>query len=333
MKKILRICLFLSAFLFVFLIISSILALSRVERSVNPSKPLSDRSQIVFHFAALVPARNKDLFFIRAYNGMKETADREKAALQVFEYQPGKDSTSIKALLELILNTNPDGLIISIPGNAVYEEVLSRIKEKNIPVVNLEHSAVSGGRDAYIGTNEFELGRLAGSTAEDLLPSGGEVGILMPESPGRNSAQNTGYIRGFRQAVRERPDIQIRLVRSYPDTTIAGEEFIREILSDYPEIDVAVFTNPVEALGGAQALIEYGRVGTPLLITADDSPEIRKLMEMGVVSASIVRHPENAGSLAVETLVSLARNERANAYIDSGASVLLPEDLKRMRHP
>ncbi len=333
MKKSLRICLLLSAFLFAVLTVCSILALSGVERSVNPAKPRTGKMQIVFHFAVLIPSPSKDLFFVRAYNGMKEAAEEEKAVLQVFEYEPGKDTYSVKSLLELILNTNPDGVIVSIPNDASYGEVLNQLKEKKIPIVNLEYNVSSTYRDAFIGTNEFDVGRLAALTTAGLLPRGGQVGILLSESPERNTTQNTSYIQGFQQVIRGYPSIQVNLISSYKNTAIAGEEFIREILTDHPQIGVAVFTNAGEALGAAQTLIEYGRVGTPLIISVDDSPEIRRHMEMGVISASIVRNPEKAGQNAVEALVSLARNERTNAYVDTGSYVLFKDDLTRSRAP
>jgi ribose transport system substrate-binding protein len=287
--------------------------------------------QIVFHFAVLIPSPNNDLFFVRAFDRMKEIAEQERAVLQLFEYDPGKENNSIKSLLELILNTKPDGVIVSIPNDASYEDALNQLKEENIPIVNLEYNVSSSYRDAFIGTNEFDAGRLSALTAAGLLPNGGEVGVLLSESPERNTAQNTSYIQGFQQAIRDFPSIQVDLISSYENTAIAGEEFVREILTGHPEIKLAVFTHAGEALGAAQALIEYGRVGTPLIISVDDSPDIRRFMEMGVISASIVRNPVKAGESALEALVSLAKNERTNAYINTGSSVLFPGDLEGLQ--
>lgn len=332
MKKFLHICLLFSGFLFAVLTVYSILALADVERSVNPSKPRTDRMRIVFHFAVLIPSPGQDLFFLRAYNGMKEAAEPERAVLQLFEYEPGKNNDSIESLLELILNTNPDGVIVSIPNDDSYEDVLNQLKEKDIPIVNLEYNVSSSYRDAFVGTNEFDAGRLSALTAAGLLPQGGKIGVLLSESPERNTAQNTNYLQGFQQAIRDFPSIQVDLVSSYKNTSIAGEEFVREILIDHHDIKLAVFTNAGEALGAAQALIEYGRVGTPLIISVDDSPEIRRFMEMGIISASIVRNPESAGQSALNALVSLSKKERTNAYINTGSSVLFPDDLNGL-HP
>jgi ABC-type sugar transport system substrate-binding protein len=117
------------------------------------------------------------------------------------------------------------------------------------------------------------------------------------------------------------------MIRSYDDTLAAGEEFIREILSARSDINVAVFTGSREAEGAAQALIEYGRIGTPLIVASGDNPEILRLMEMGVISASVARNPENAGRAVAEALCALSRDEMTNAYVDPGSFILWENPL------
>jgi ribose transport system substrate-binding protein len=225
------------------------------------------------------------------------------------------------------MNTNPHGVILSLPYDPSYEALINSMIEEKIPVVTLENDFASSNRNAYVGTNTFELGRLAGEAVSRGAPAGREIGVLLSGSGEPRSVQNSNFMQGFRQSLRGFGYINIGLIRSYEDTTLAGEEFIREILVSHNDVSVAVFTGPREAEGAANALIEFGRVGTPLIIAADDNPEIRKLMEMGVISATVVRQPENAGRAAIQALCALARNERTNAYVDPGAFILWAEDL------
>jgi ABC-type sugar transport system substrate-binding protein len=276
--------------------------------------------RIDYQFSLLIPASDHDLFYTRFCNGMREFAEREHAVLEIYEYPEG-ERDEIYRLLRLILNTRPDGVALSIPYDPLYDDILKAFGNNNIPLVSLEYDV--SYRDAHVGTNPFELGRLAAEAAL-LLDFRGSAAVLL-------SGKNAGFIQGFRQVLRERGTLDIGLVRSYEDTLAAGEEFIREILSSRRDISVAVFTGSRESEGAAQALIEYGRVGTPLIIAAEDNGEIRRLMEMGVISASIVRNPEKAGRAALEALCALSRNERTNAYVDPGSSILWAQDLSRTR--
>ncbi|MDR2020817.1 MAG: substrate-binding domain-containing protein [Treponema sp.] len=323
MKKLHRVPVVFFALLFFVLIGWSMAEMRSIERSIQVSR---NRGRIVFHFAVLIPAMEYDSFFTQAYNSMKETAAAGEAALQLFEYQ-GNGLNSIEPLLTLIMNTNPDGIIVSIPSGPSSENLTGAARNRKIPVVTLESDLPSSSRDAYVGTNAFELGRLAGQAAAGIVPPDAEIGVLLAGDGDTRSSRNISFIQGLRQTIRDRP-MDIGLIRSYRDTTAAGEEFIREILVSHADIAAAVFSGPREAEGAAQALIEFGRVGTPLIIAVDDNPAIRSLMKMGVISATIVRSPKEAGTAAMQTLIALARNERTSVYTDPGASILWAEDLE-----
>jgi ribose transport system substrate-binding protein len=326
-KKFQRILVLFFALLFFVLAGWSIVELRSIEYSISASGNRAGHKRIIYHFAVLIPSRDYDLFFLRAYNGMKQTADAEDAALQVFEYQRGDGQGSMESLLRIIMNTNPNGLILSIPYDPLYEELVNAIAGKHIPVVTLENDFASSNRNAYVGTNTFELGRLAGQAAGRVFPRDAEIGVLLVGEGTPWQGRNINFIQGLRQSIRDFSPMNIGLIRSFSDTNAAGEEFIREILVSHTDISAAVFTSPRDAEGAAQALIEFGRVGTPLIIAVDDNPEIRALMEMGVISATIARRPELAGEAAVKALLALARNQRTNAYVDPGASILWAEDL------
>jgi ribose transport system substrate-binding protein len=326
-KKIQPLLVLFFALLFFVLAGWSMVELRSIERSVNVLGARTGHKRIIYHFAVLIPSREYDPFFLRAYNGMKRIADAETAALQVFEYQRGAGPGSVEPLLRIIKNTSPNGLIVSIPYDPLYEEIINAIAEKHIPVVTLENDFASSTRNAYVGTNTFEMGRLAGQAAGRVFPRDAEIGVLLAGEGNSRPGRNSGFIQGLRQSIRDFAPMNIGLIRSFGDTNAAGEEFIREILVSHTDISAVIFTGPREAEGAAQALIEFGRVGTPLIIAVDDNPEIRLLMEMGIISATIVRRPELAGEAAVKALIALARNERTNAYVDPGVSILWAEDL------
>jgi ABC-type sugar transport system substrate-binding protein len=290
--------------------------LSVIGRAIDP--PWNARYRIEHHFALLIPALDHDLFYRRSTDGMREVFEREHAVFEIFEYPDG-ELGEIRRILRLILNTIPDGVLLSFPYDSSFDELLEAFQEKGIPLVTLEYDTPR--RDAYVGTNPFSLGRLAGEAAAALSP-GGSAAILL-------AGGDTAFIQGFRQVILEDGSLSIGMIRSRDDTLAAGEELIREILSFRRDITVAVFTGSREAEGAAWALLEYGRIGTPLIIASGDNPEIKRLLEMGVVSASIVRNPEEAGRAAAEALCALARDERTNAYIDPGSSILWEKTASR----
>jgi ABC-type sugar transport system substrate-binding protein len=303
----------LCAVIFALLVGRTLWELRTIGRTVNTPR---NAVYIKYQFALLIPASDHDLFYARSCDGMREIAEQEHAVLEIYEYPEG-ERDEIRRLLRLILNTSPDGVVFSVPYDSLYEELFKAFSDQKIPLVTLEYDV--SYRSAYVGSNPFELGRLAGEAALG-LDSGGDAAVLL-------SGGDASFIQGFRQVLGRTGAMSIVMVRSYEDTIAAGEEFIREILVSRSNITVAVFTGSREAEGAALALIEYGRVGTPLIIASEDNMEIRRLMEMGVISATVVRNPENAGRAAVKALCALSRNERTNAYVDPGSSILWAKDL------
>jgi ribose transport system substrate-binding protein len=306
--------------------------LNKIDRTVRGN--LSPGTKIEKQFAVLIPEMAHDLFYIRAFNGMKEAAERQNIALEVFEYPEG-GADEIRRLLKLIANSEPAGAIVSFPAESAESEsgaaeIFKLFAQKNIPLVTLEFDHPGAGREAFVGSNPFELGRLAGEAALEINP-GGRAAVLLTQLPQAQAQANAAYMQGFREAVQGR--VAIAQVRSYDNTMTAGEEFIREILVSESGVTLAVFTSSREAEGAAQALIQYGKVGTPLLIAADDNSEIRQLMELGVISATVVRASENSGRQAVEALAALSRKERVSAYVDPGSRILWPEDITKTRKP
>jgi ABC-type sugar transport system substrate-binding protein len=307
----------LCAAVFILLAVRTLWELQTLGKVINPAR--TGRYRIKNQFALLFPASDHDLFYTRVYNGMRDLAEQEQAALEIYEYPEG-ERDEIRKLLRLILNTQPNGVVFSVPPDPFYDDLFKAFLDRGIPLVSLEYDIAY--RDVHVGTNPFEQGRLAGEAALN-LKSGGDMAVLL-------SGSNATFIQGFRQILQERGVRDIGLIRSYDDTLAAGEEFIREILSFRTNISVAVFTGSRESEGAAQALIEYGRVGTPLIIAAEDNMEIRQLMELGVISATIVRNPEKAGQAVIEALCALLRDERTNAYVDSGSYVLSAEFVNQL---
>lgn len=334
MNRIVRIFIVLSGILFFVLVGVSVGVLNSVERTVRTPISTGERHRTIFHFIAYVPSMERDLFYIRAYNGMKEIAEKERSALQVFEYTPGEGYDVLARTLQLIADVSPDGVILALPQGNNYDSAIVPINKKGIPIVTLENDLPSSKRSAHVGTNAFELGRLAGQAVAARFPGKANIGLLISMNGGVNSPRDATFLQGFRQIFREFPALELTLVRSSSnEQTGGGEEFIRQILTSYPTINVAVFTNSRDAEGAAQTLIEFGRVGTPAILAFDDTPEIRKFIETGVILATISRNAEEAGREAMTSLLALAKNERTNAYRDPGATILTNVDLAQRKQP
>lgn len=331
MRKLLRALVFVSGALFISLTLWTVAVLDSVGRFAGWSAGGAEKAAPVFHFIALLPAPDRDLFYIRLSNGMKESAERERATVQVFEYRPGEGPEGVRRLLRMIADIKPDGVALSLPVGHDYDGSIAAIADRGVPIVTLEADQPTSRRSAHIGTNSFELGKVSGAALAAHFPEGADAAISL-------TLPDPSFIMGFNQGARNvsgsgAGGIRLPLIRTRRDGAASGEELVRELLSTQTAVRSIVFTNARDAESAAQALVEYGRVGALTLVAVDDTPEIRKLIQTGVVYASVARKPEQAGEAAVSALRALAGGERTSAYTDPGVTLLTAETLAEGRKP
>lgn len=297
---------------------------------VGNSEPISKRA-VIFHIAALIYSPERDQFYKRAYASMKEAATNNGSALQLFEYTKTQSIEEIRSLLHLVRDIGPDGFIISLPSLAPFETEINEIASKGIPVVSYEMDALSGKHLAHVGTNPFELGKLAGIAITNRFKGPQHIGLLLALGNGYGTTRNASFVQGLTHSIRENPEMAITLISTVKDPQIGAETFLKDIIKAEPVMDIVVCTTARDTEGISQALVDLGRVGKPAIIGFDDSQAVISLLEEGVVSATVSRNPETGGKIAVETLIALIQNERTNAYQDPGASLLYSENIQRKK--
>lgn len=290
--------------------------------------PISNRSRNpIFHIVALLYAPERDSFYERAFLNMQKTAASNNCVLQLFQYSESQSSEDLRKLLHLIRDINPDGLIISLPSISSFNQEITEITNKGIPIVTYETEPLTGKHIAHVGTNSFELGKLAGITLRNRFPQPQQVGIILSFGGGYSTSQNASFIQGLQYSIRDTSEYKISLVRTVKNQHIGVETYIKDIIKTDPPLDIIICTTARDTEAMAQALIDLDRVGKPMIIGFGDSPTIRTLLSEGVVGATITRNPEMGGKLAVETIIALIQNSRINIFQDPGATTIYPEQI------
>ena len=78
-------------------------------------------------------------------------------------------------------------------------------------------------------------------------------------------------------------------------------EKVKEMLASHPEINVLYFAAGGVA-GGCRAAVESGRIDTMRIFTYDCVPSTKKLLDDGIITATICQQPYKQGYLPVELL-------------------------------
>ncbi|MFZ5824323.1 MAG: sugar ABC transporter substrate-binding protein [Bacillota bacterium] len=200
-----------------------------------------------------------------------------------------------------------DGIITLGVPDAEVAAAVARAADRGIPVVTAEVDLPDPGRRlAYVGTDNYEAGRLA--AYELLLRTGGKavVGIVRGHF---GPAEEDLRIKGFQDVLATAPDVRIVAIESSnSNRTLAGQKALA-IIEQFPDVNVFYATTVQDTIGVAQSITAKGIRNRILLIGWDVNGEADEVLVRGGLHAVILQDPEAMGRRAVQVLEAYLRRD------------------------
>ena len=180
--------------------------------------------------------------------------------------------------IEEVINSKPAGLLINGTDPSI-AYAINKAVAAGIPTVVYDSDIPNSKRNAFLGTDWYEIGKMQGEEIARLLHGKGKVaymGIL-----GLNNME-AGF-KGLTDVFKRYPNIQI--VGKYDDK--ANVEEAAKITSDLlaAHSDIAAFAgfDSNSGPGIALAVKEAGKTGKVTITTVDREPEHLALVKQGVI--------------------------------------------------
>ncbi|WP_052144820.1 sugar ABC transporter substrate-binding protein [Halalkalibacter okhensis] len=227
-------------------------------------------------------------------------------------------------LLERILMNPPDVLIVS----PIYPEPLYAALEpfvyQDIPVLFLDTDAPWEYKTSYVGTNNFDLGRKAGSLLGSHLQPSDKVAIITGDE---DSPVAGDRMRGAEVRLKE---IGINVAASI--TQVSNDpkqvkDVLETIIGAHPDLKGLIATNDLMALAALRVIQENG-LNIPV-IGADGIIEMVELIEDGTLTGTVAQNPYDMGYLSVEAASKVVRGEAIDPTIDSGVDIIIKGNAKQ----
>lgn len=182
-------------------------------------------------------------------------------------------------------------------------EKIDQLMGEGIPVLTLNSDIEGSKRLCYVGCNYYQSGVTAGGLLRLMRPVGARAGIIT------GSVKMLGHnrrISGFSHLLRTLPDAGVvDLAESLDDGEIAYEETLK-MLRTHPEVNTLYFA-AAGAVGGIRAVRELGLSGLTV-ISCDDTAEIRQLLQLGEIGATVCQEPFRQGYRAMQILFEAVVN-------------------------
>ncbi|WP_099467097.1 substrate-binding domain-containing protein [Konateibacter massiliensis] len=229
-------------------------------------------------------------------------AEAETLGIAIWENDEESSSgRMVLGSLELI-ERGVDALLIAPFNPELLPIIVENAKRRNIPVIAMDTGTGGADVSAFIVSDNFGGGILAGEYMLDLLERyriTNKNMVIIKVQETAKYALLRGV--GFQSVMREKG---YKLVAEPTANSIEEEGYIamKRILETYGDDLAAVFSeNGTMALGAARAIIEAGKRGKIMLVGFDADPSVLEAIKRGDMQGTIAQQPYRMGQIAVET--------------------------------
>jgi ribose transport system substrate-binding protein len=164
--------------------------------------------------------------------------------------------------------------------------------------------------ESFIGSDNYEGGRMAGDYLAKISGGKARVGVL-EGIPGHETGDSR--LRGFRDAIQ--PHAGMTIVASQPANWERDQGFtvFQNMLQAHSDIDALFACSDLMALGAIEAIAAAGRTSQIRVVGFDALDDARKAIAAGTMEASVAQSPRDMGRIAVESAAKLLHGEAVAA--------------------
>jgi ABC-type sugar transport system substrate-binding protein len=221
------------------------------------------------------------------------------------------------ATIEQVIPGKPAGLLINgtDPGIA---EAIRKAVDAGIPTIVYDSEIPNSGRDCFIGSDWYEMGRLQGERMAQLVKGKGKlacIGILGMEN------MEAGF-RGFQDAIKKYPGIEF--IGKFDDkaNVETAARITADLLTAHPDLAGIGGFDSNSGPGMALAVKEAGKSGKIKLTSVDAEPENLKLVKAGVIDYLVGQKRELFSWLGAQLLFDMRHKTVPLSANDAQAGVI-----------
>ena len=284
----------------------------------------SDKTVIGF-----IPMTLNNEYFITMVNGAKQKASELGVELNVQAGDQHASAAEQLTIVENMITSGVDAICIVPSSSEGLAAALKKCKDANIPVINLDTKLddsvlkEAGMKVPFYGTDNYAGAKTAGEYVKAHFNPGTKTAILTGIEGQQNAAdRRNGFIEGAGDA------IKVVAEQSANWEVDQGYAATQNILTANPDVELIYCGNDGMAIGAVRAVKEANKTDQIKVIGFDGISEALNMIASGELYGSVAQFPAEMGILGVENAVKMIKGEDVEQNIDTGAKLILPENVK-----
>ena len=236
------------------------------------------------------------------------------------------DSSRQIEIVESMVNKRLAGIVLAPVDKKALVAVVDRAAAAGIPVSIFDSAIDTDKRISFVATNNEEGGRMAARRMGEILSGKGKVAVI-------------GFMPGSASTMEREHGFQDEMHKKFPEMNIVGLQFgmadrskamaaTENVLTAHPDLAGLFADNESSLAGAVQALKTRGAKNVKL-VGFDASNQLIADMKAGFIDSLVVQNPFKMGYESTRAIVQKLKGETPIANIDSGATLVKPEDLEK----
>jgi signal transduction histidine kinase/AraC-like DNA-binding protein/ABC-type xylose transport system substrate-binding protein len=277
-------------------------------------------SLLIFFFSACTGKKKKEQFTI-AFSQCVESDLWRKTMLEemkrelsfhpnitfLYKEADGNSEKQINQVKQL-LNENIDLLIISPNEADPLTPIVEETYKKGIPVIVVDRKISTPHYSAYVGGDNYEVGKMAGQYAAQLLNGRGNI-IEVTGLP--KSSPAIERHKGFVDALKDYPSVKVVQQVNGEWLKEKAQSKLAAIPGQYPDINLFFTHNDRMALGTYEVFKAKGMAAKPKIIGVDGLPGKGAGLDLvsGKIITATMLYP-TGGEEAIRTALKILHKEK-----------------------
>jgi ribose transport system substrate-binding protein len=265
---------------------------------------------------------NASEFWRIARAGIKKYEQEHK--VQVDVKIPSNGTTDEQnQILENLASQGYDAIAVSAIAPNDQVPMLNKVAAKT-RLITFDSDAPKSDRLLYIGTNNYEAGRVLGGEIVKLLPNGGKMAVFVGTLAADNARQR---LKGIEDVVLP---AKIQIVDKREDNTdrAKARSNVEDIVNAHRDLNLVVGLWSYNGPAIAAALDGLNKRGSILAAVFDEEDQTLSAIASGTIAVTVVQKPFQFGYLASQWMHELVTQPGAAAKIpptkgiDTGVEVI-----------
>lgn len=275
-----------------------------------------------YHFVLISEELDNDYWRL-VEQGARRAAEEKNIFLEYVGPRKADNDQLLKRLDRMIA-TKVDGIIVQGVEGSEFEELVFKGIENGIPIITIDTDVKSSMRSAYIGTNNYYAGRLAGEMLIKQTTGNQSVGVIMGRFDAINQQER---IAGFKDAIEPVERIQIVGEKESNITQSGAAQATYALLKEHSTVTALVGLSALDGIGIVEGLQEFLPNREVYVSAFDLLPATTALIKDDKIDVTIAQYPQEMGYASIQTMIDLQQSELLEKEIYTSTRAIIKENI------